>query len=139
MTADHSNGISGVCAWCRSTYDRDTGNRLRKLTDAEYTAVLSHGVCKRCSQAEIAAYAAARALTPAPQRHTITGTGRKQPSQNARKENSMGASQRDMLKSGMDPDNETLLRQAVAFIRKVFDNITEDIGSDGQYDNAADD
>jgi hypothetical protein len=37
-----------VCAWCRSVYDAETGKRLRRLTDAEYTLVLSHGCCPEC-------------------------------------------------------------------------------------------
>jgi len=45
-----------VCAWCRSEYDRDTGERLRKLTDAEYSKVKSHGICLPCREEQTAIF-----------------------------------------------------------------------------------
>ena len=47
----------------------------------------------------------------------------------------MGSSYRDDLNCGHMPEWEAKLRQAIGIIREV----SECIGSDGQYDNAADD
>jgi hypothetical protein len=41
-------GVS-VCAWCRCEFDTTTGEPIRRLSDAEYAAVVSHGCCKVCS------------------------------------------------------------------------------------------
>jgi hypothetical protein len=52
----------------------------------------------------------------------------------------MSASQRQLLNlGGHYPELETKLKQAVTLIQEVIDDVREDIGSDGQYDNAADD
>lgn len=51
----------------------------------------------------------------------------------------MGSSYRDDLNCGHMPGWEAKLRQAIAIIREVSDEVSECIGSDGQYDNAADD
>lgn len=51
----------------------------------------------------------------------------------------MGSSYRDDLNCGLMPEWETKLRQAIEIIREVSDEVAECIGSDGQYDNAADD
>lgn len=45
-----------VCAWCRSEYDRDTSERLRELTNAEYSRVQSHGICRECAVLEKAKF-----------------------------------------------------------------------------------
>lgn len=42
---------SSVCAWCRSEYDKFSGVRGQKLSDTEYAAVLSHGICNDCKTA----------------------------------------------------------------------------------------
>lgn len=51
----------------------------------------------------------------------------------------MGSSYRDDLNRGSIPDWEAKLRQSVTLIREVIADIREVIGSDGQFDNAADD
>lgn len=51
----------------------------------------------------------------------------------------MGSSYRDDLNSGNMPEWETKLRNAISLIREVSDGVSECIGSDGQFDNAADD
>jgi rubredoxin len=52
-----------VCAWCRHEYDAETGERIRRLTDAEYAQVITHGCCPACGQAMLAEYAAVRTTT----------------------------------------------------------------------------
>lgn len=39
-----------VCAWCRCEYNKHTGLQLRKLSDEEYSKIVSHGVCKGCGE-----------------------------------------------------------------------------------------
>lgn len=41
----------GICAWCKRTYDRATGERIGQLSDAEYHSIpnRSDGICKLCS------------------------------------------------------------------------------------------
>lgn len=51
----------------------------------------------------------------------------------------MGSSYRDDLNRGSMPEWEAKLRQAIALIGEVYDDLWECIGSDGQFDNAADD
>jgi hypothetical protein len=46
---------AGVCSWCRSEYDRETGVRIRQLTDEEYSdfsndPASSHGMCGLCKE-----------------------------------------------------------------------------------------
>jgi len=47
------DGLDNVCAWCRSTYDPDTGEILRPLSDEEYDQVISHGICNSCRQIQL--------------------------------------------------------------------------------------
>ena len=51
----------------------------------------------------------------------------------------MGSSYRDDLNSGYMPDWETKLRSAIKLIDEVCEELWECTGSDGQFDNAADD
>ncbi len=51
----------------------------------------------------------------------------------------MGSSYRSDLNGGQMKEWEGKLRQAVALVREVENEVYETIGSDGQYDNAADD
>jgi hypothetical protein len=39
-----------VCAWCHSVVG-DDGYPIRVLTPEEYAEVLSHGICRECSNA----------------------------------------------------------------------------------------
>jgi hypothetical protein len=39
-----------TCAWCCWTYDRQTGVRIRRLSDSEYALVQSHGCCPECQR-----------------------------------------------------------------------------------------
>lgn len=52
-----------VCAWCRSEYDTKTGERLRKLTNAEYDRIKSHGICNECATREKARFSNSRSIT----------------------------------------------------------------------------
>lgn len=51
----------------------------------------------------------------------------------------MGSSYRSELKSGWVKEWEGPLREAIAIIDGVIARVSEVIGDDGQYDNAADD
>ena len=51
----------------------------------------------------------------------------------------MGSSYRTDLNNGRMPEWEASLREAIAIIDKVADDVSGTIGDDGQYDNAADD
>lgn len=51
----------------------------------------------------------------------------------------MGSSYRSDLKAGQMPTEEAKLREAVRLIREVARDWWEYVGTDGQYDNAADD
>lgn len=51
----------------------------------------------------------------------------------------MGSSYRDDLNSGYMPEWETKLRSAIKLIDEVYEELWECTGSDGQFDNAADD
>lgn len=51
----------------------------------------------------------------------------------------MGSSYRQDLNSGMCPKWEKNLRDACTLIQGVIDDLYEVTGSDGQFDNAADD
>ena len=51
----------------------------------------------------------------------------------------MGSSYRQDLNNGMMPSWEKELRKAVAILSTISADILECIGSDGQFDNAADD
>ena len=51
----------------------------------------------------------------------------------------MASSYRSDLKSGSMREWESKLRQAIGLIESVADEVWECIGSDGQFDNAADD
>jgi hypothetical protein len=51
----------------------------------------------------------------------------------------MGSSYRDDLNRGYMPEWETKLRQAITLIQEVSEAVSECVGSDGQFDNAADD
>lgn len=51
----------------------------------------------------------------------------------------MGSSYRDDLNNGHMPEWETKLRSAIKLIDEVYEDLWECTGSDGQFDNAADD
>lgn len=46
-----------VCAWCRCEFDAATGKPIRRLIDAEYATVRSHGICDICRKKEMAQFA----------------------------------------------------------------------------------
>jgi hypothetical protein len=51
----------------------------------------------------------------------------------------MGSSYRSSLNNGSMRDWEKSLREAISLIITVTDELSDTIGDDGQYDNAADD
>lgn len=51
----------------------------------------------------------------------------------------MGSSYRDYLNRGSMKEWEAKLRQAIVLVEEVRDDLYDNLGSDGQYDNAADD
>lgn len=51
----------------------------------------------------------------------------------------MGSSYRSDLNGGRMREWETKLRRAIVLLQEVKDEIWECVGSDGQFDNAADD
>ena len=58
----------GVCAWCRHTFDRGNGVRIRKLSDKEFAAFRrdgepTHGICASCSKDTVEEAMAVRSVT----------------------------------------------------------------------------
>ncbi len=61
MNKNQSQEVS-VCSWCRHTYGGPDNRPIRKLSDKEYAAVKTHGVCAPCREEVMAGGIAARNL-----------------------------------------------------------------------------
>ena len=59
MNKNQSQEVS-VCSWCRHTYGGELSYPIRRLTDKEFAAVRTHGVCAPCREEVMAEGMAAR-------------------------------------------------------------------------------